>query len=88
MRASGPINFSNMSSAIDGVAALRDAGFEAELDHDRLELDGSEAFGAVWCDVEGLDNLSELHDRIPALLAPYGDCFEFGIGSETAVWRD
>jgi hypothetical protein len=80
-----------MNAAFDGVDALRDAGFEAEIDHDML-IDGPEAFGAVWLDLskDPTDaDIIELLHRVAALLGPCGgDCFEFGVGSETAVWRD
>jgi hypothetical protein len=88
-RVSGPINFPTMNAALDGVAALREAGFEAEIDHDLLEVDGSWAFGAVWTDIENPADADIVWDRIMAVVELHGgDCFEFGVQSEKNVWRD
>jgi hypothetical protein len=78
-----------MNAAIDGVAALREAGFEAAIDHDLIEVDGSWVFGAVWTDIENLADADIVWDRILTVVDLYcGDCFEFGVGSEKTVWRD
>jgi hypothetical protein len=88
-RVSGSINFPSMNAALDGVAALREAGFEAEIDHDLIEVDGSWVFGAVWTDIENLADVDRVWDRIITVVDLYfGDCHEFGVGSEKTVWRD
>jgi hypothetical protein len=89
-RVSGPINFLDMNSALDGIAALRDAGFNAELDHDAVDLESAAVFGAVWLDIEDPADadIDKVWDQVKAVLELHGgDCFEFGIGSELTVWR-
>jgi hypothetical protein len=88
-RVSGSINFPSMNAALDGVAALREAGFEAKIDHDLIEVDGSWVFGAVWCDIANPADVDKVWDRILIVVDRHcGDCYEFGVGSETTVWRD
>lgn len=93
MRVSGGICFTNMDLAVAGIDALREVGFEAEIDYDNIEIDTSMVFGAVWYDIpEGIrscHHISDLMDEILSAIAPFGGyCPEFGRGCEGDVWRD
>jgi hypothetical protein len=91
-RLAGPICFQSMHGALDGIAALRDAGFEAEIDYGIVETASNVAWGAVWIDVDDSQidaQRGKLWDQIDALIYPhYGLCDAFNVGSEKTVWRD
>jgi hypothetical protein len=75
----GPVCFSTWHEAMDGVAALKEAGFGVELFLEMVETFSHVVYGAVFIDVADGTDEDKMYDRVHALVDPHGGCVpEFG----------